>query len=196
MRPSKLLLARADAGQADSQHKLGKLLLAHSGVASQREAITWLIRASETDPASDSYAFDAGLALWLANEKLRDCARAKGFIEASANLGNVDAMYFLASELAQGEELPRNEKKAFYWYRRAGKKGHAEAQYNLAIMFLEGDGITKDLDKFMYWIRKSAVNGETLAIQTLVNCYREGMWGFRKSDRWMRFWKSKVPSSK
>lgn len=191
MRTQKSLVRTAKAGDSASQHKLGRLLLARVGVKAQHEAIHWLVCAANTNPRNALYLFDAGLALWWAEEVLRDSPKALSLIEASAKLGNIDAMYFAASELAQGDLVPRNAKKSFYWYRRAAKKGHGEAQYNLAIMFLEGDGTEKDLDAFKRWIKKSAARGESLAIETIVNCYRQGIWGFRKSDRWMQFWRQK-----
>lgn len=135
--------------------------------------------------------FDSGLALWWAKGRHRDYSKALSLIEASADRGNVDAMYFAAAELAQGELVSRNAKRAFHWYQRAAKRGHGEAQYNLAVMFLEGDGTRKNVDEYKRWIRRSANNGELFAIEMLINCYRQGIWGFHKSDRWMHFWKQR-----
>ena len=55
----------------------------------------------------------------------------KGFIPAQTELG---ALYDI------GKAIPKNPKKAFYWYRLAAEQGVDYAQFNLGIYYFNGQG--------------------------------------------------------
>jgi uncharacterized protein len=45
---------------------------------------------------------------------------------------------------ANGNEVAKDEMKAFKWYLKSAEQSHACAQYNLGRMFANGNGVVKD----------------------------------------------------
>ena len=112
------LRRRANTGDGDAQYQLAQALWTGDGVAADREqAIIWYRRAAGTD--NPAYQLSFGLVLcWYGD---MDNFR-KGFrwILRAAQNGHVGAQYFVASEYARGEHIPKNSFEAAHWYRSAG----------------------------------------------------------------------------
>jgi TPR repeat protein len=62
----------------------------------------------------------------------------------AAKLGFAPAQYWIARELAIGENVRRNSKAAAEWYRKASRRGDAQARYNLGTMYFGGEGVPRD----------------------------------------------------
>ena len=57
-----------------------------------------------------------------------------------------------------GEGLPRDDKEATKWFRKAAEQGHAQAQLKLGIAYMEGVGVPKDLVAAYAWWNLAAYN--------------------------------------
>lgn len=77
-------------------------------------------------------------------------------------------MYF------DGEGVPKDNKKAFYWWTNAAEKGHASAQYKLGKMYYDGIETQRDRGKAAYWWAKAAEQGDFYAPFDLGMLYYEG----------------------
>ncbi len=64
----------------------------------------------------------------------------------------------------EGLGVQKDDKKAFYWSKRAAEHGDRDGQYNLACFFEEGIGIDTDIEQAKYWYAKAAKQGHDLAI--------------------------------
>jgi len=93
------------------------------------------------------------VAEWLAEQKnLAELIRAAGAGDPSAqcSLGN---RYYL------GQGVPRNNKEAARWFRKAAEQGHASAQFNLGALFSNGQGVEEDYVQAYVWFSLAAVAG-------------------------------------
>ena len=61
------------------------------------------------------------------------------------------------------EVLPRDEREAVEWYRKAAEQGYAQAQFNLGECLRDGRGIAKGEKEAVEWYRKAAVQGHSQA---------------------------------
>ena len=89
--------------------------------------------------------------------------KAVELLTASAQQGNVDAMYQLGNAFTFGHETPRlvpdADTEAATWYYKAAKLGHADAQYSLGLLFMAGKGLQKNEKEATYWMQQAAKNG-------------------------------------
>lgn len=75
---------------------------------------------------------------------------------------------------AFGEGVPRDQSRAFDYFRRPAEQGHASAQYRLGIAYAYGDGTTQDKAQAMEWYRRAALQGHSIAQRNLAIMYQEG----------------------
>jgi len=105
--------------------------------------------ASLADDYTDGFLAASGGDYKIAYAKWHDLAE-QGDANAQFNLG---LMYH------SGLQVPFNEKKAVYWYRRAAEGGNHLAQEYMAVGYQEGwFGLTPDHAKAHYWYQR--LNGE------------------------------------
>ncbi|MGZ8942198.1 MAG: tetratricopeptide repeat protein, partial [Methylobacter sp.] len=68
--------------------------------------------------------------------------------------------YNLGVMYANGRGVPKDEREAVAWYRKAAEQGDAAAQYNLGWMYDHGQGVAKDEREAVAWYRKAAEQGD------------------------------------
>jgi TPR repeat protein len=100
-------------------------------------------------------------------------AAASDFME-EAEMGVARAQSHLAALYVGGLGVPRDEAKAFLWFRRAAEQGYANAQYNLGYMYREGRGVPRDYAKAAEWFRRAAERGQGDAQGLLAMMYERG----------------------
>jgi len=88
--------------------------------------------------------------------------------------GDEKAQMLLAYSYQEGENAPKDQQKAIYWYTKAAEKGNVIAQYNLGDIYDSGNGVNQDFVKAAYWFRKAADQGDAMAQCSLGNCYFNG----------------------
>lgn len=84
-----------------------------------------------------------------------------------AQKGDARAQNNLGFMYANGISVPRDDRKAYAWYRKAARQGHPGAQSNLGVLYALGKGVSKDLVESMVWLTLSASNGNIDALKNL-----------------------------
>lgn len=106
--------------------------------------------------------------------ELLTAAAEDGLSQAQSDLGQ--AYYF-------GNDVEKDDNKAFYWLETSAKQGNeAISMYGLSMCYMEGTGTDKDINKCVYWLRKAAEAGLPLAQLDLGKRYRNGD-GVTKDER-------------
>lgn len=65
--------------------------------------------------------------------------------------GDRDAQNNLGSMYLNGAGIPKNNKKAAYWYLKSARQGNVIAQYNLSIQLFNGTGLQKNKVEGYAW---------------------------------------------
>lgn len=106
----------------------------------------------------------AGLAEGLNAFEDNDYATAFSELKPLADKGSIEAQNALGKMCnTGGTGLPRNDKEAVKWFRKAALQGSSEGQLNLAMMYAEGIGAPRDSREALKWYRKSAAQRNTTA---------------------------------
>ena len=103
---------------------------------------------------------------------------------SAAEDGDLEAEYRLALDYCNGEEgAPKDEKKAFFWFRRAAEGGNIAAQYDLALCYIQGIGTPADPVRAAELLAAAAEAGYLPAICELGLCYELGTGVARDPQR-------------
>ncbi len=78
---------------------------------------------------------------------------------AAAEKGDAKAQTALGTVYAQGLGVPRDNRLAAVWFRRAADQGNAVAQHDLGVMYAAGDGVPQDFGLAVNWHRNAADQG-------------------------------------
>jgi len=77
-------------------------------------------------------------------------------IKKSAEQGNAEAQYKLASAYLDGKDVPYDLKETVKWAQKAADQGHRDAQAMLGRAYFYGHGVPKDYQKAYDWLVKAA----------------------------------------
>ena len=92
-----------------------------------------------------------------------------------AESGNPEAQYQLGKLYYSGENVKKNYRVAFEWYKKAAESGHVLAQRMVAEMLLEGSQeIKKNRKLAFYWMQCAAMQDDTIALERLGDMYAKG----------------------
>jgi len=161
--------ARAEAGDAEAQNRLGELYMFGEGLEHDKQAALLWFRKSAKQGNADAmcnlavaYYNGSGvstsdilsLAWFLAAQKA-GCERASEAVQrAESQLRPWDVLRaydFVAEMYQKGEELPKDDAEAVQWWQKAALRGDADAQVSLAVIFLNGKGVPQDLVQGRHW---------------------------------------------
>jgi len=94
-------------------------------------------------------------------------------LERTAESGDIDSQYRLATLHHRGRWREKDIDKAMYWFEKAAEKGHSDAQFYLGCIFSNDDfSIQKpDYDKSLFWIKKAAEQGYARAQYILADIF-------------------------
>ena len=59
----------------------------------------------------------------------------------------------------EGRGVPKDDRQAVRWYRKAAEQGDAIAQYNLGLMYADGEGVPKDDVQAYAWANLAGAQG-------------------------------------
>lgn len=188
------LLAKAKAGDANSQFNIGMLYDNGQGVPKDHaEATRWFRKAAEQGNATAQYHL--GLAFSNGEGVPQDYAQAAFWYRKAAIQGHARAQYEFALKLISGCGVPQNIKEAMIQFQKAAEQGDVESEYMLGSIYEEGglgkvvpgpDGsytdarvvdfyaVPKDLGLAAKWYRKGAEQGNAQAQNGLGRLYAEG----------------------
>lgn len=79
--------------------------------------------------------------------------------QCAADLGDGESAYKAGLALQAGLEADRDDRSAFYMFRKAANAGHIESQYLLASMYYRGIGTAEDLKQAALWAHRAADAG-------------------------------------
>ncbi len=126
----------AEQGHADAQFELGKMLTRGEGVPKDdREAEEWFRMASEQG------RFD------YAQHALE-----------SAEQGDAFNQFVIGKLYLSGEGVPKDDREALKWFRKAAEQGESEAQFVLGEIYAGGYGLPKDDVLAYLWFSLAASN--------------------------------------
>ena len=95
-------------------------------------------------------------------------------VKIKANEGDSVAQNYLGLSYNYGEGVPKHEKEAFKWYKKAAEQGNAKAQYNLGFCYYHGEGTPKNYREAVKWFRKGAEQDDSAAQRALGLCHYLG----------------------
>lgn len=98
-----------------------------------------------------------------------DPVRAVMLLEQAAMVGFPPSQYTLACMYAEGDGIPQDDRRAFFWFMEAAKRRHPAAMRRLAQCYYQGIGCAKDSDRAVMWLRLAAEAGDYTALQMLKN---------------------------
>ena len=96
-------------------------------------------------------------------------------MEDSMALGNLNIQVDLAREYIIGENVEKNDAKAYSLIRDAAEKGNRYGQLLLGVCYEDGIGVEKNLDESFSWIKRSAEQGNVLAQFKTSLFYEQGI---------------------
>ena len=99
-----------------------------------------------------------------------------GFVifRQAADLGSVEALWYLGTFYEDGSTVRRNYEKALEYYRQAAEKGDADSLMSIAYCYVNGRGVERDPDLAMTYYQKAAEAGSALACDYLGYLYLSG----------------------
>jgi TPR repeat protein len=94
--------------------------------------------------------------------------------EREARDGDAVAMRIIGVLYARGDGIPRDDRRAVEWYRKAAARGDATAMFGLASAYHRGAGVPRDPDAARHWLIGAAGRGDARARAALESLPRHG----------------------
>ena len=193
------LLARAEAGDAEAQHQVGKRYANGVGVETNDTiAVEWYRRAAEQGSASAEYSL--GWCYHLGSGVEQDDATAFEWMKKAADHGLPIACFLLGTMYHEGTGVETNGAEALRWYRKAAgsddERARVFAQNGVGRCYSDGVGVKQDDKEAAAWFRKAAEAGNPVAMVNLSMSYARGR-GVEEDRQAARDWWAKsleVPS--
>jgi TPR repeat protein len=83
--------------------------------------------------------------------------------EREARDGDAVAMRIIGILYASGDGVPRDDRRAVEWYRKAAARGDATAMFGLASAYHRGAGVPRDPETARHWLIGAAGRGDARA---------------------------------
>ena len=156
------LRARAVAGDADAQYKMGGIFFRGQEVEQDyAESEKWFrLAASQGQPQAQ---FNLGMLYDTGQGLAQDHTEAVKWYRLAANKGLALAQLNLGVACATGQGVLKNEQEAARWTRLAAEQGEMQAQFNLAVMYANGQGVPRDFIEAYRWAQRSSAQGHETA---------------------------------
>ena len=106
--------------------------------------------------------------------------RAVELLKRASRHGSGAAYFLLGNWYYNGENLPKDDKKAFENWEKGAYLKNDDAASNLAYAYIEGIGCEKDEKKGIEIYKQAIDNGSGFSAYKLSYCYRFGIWGVEK----------------
>jgi hypothetical protein len=139
---------------------------------------------------SDGYLLFFQLAKSVNNQDRKDkIAEIIKLWEAAASNGHLHAQHNLGIFYYHGNEIPKNNSKAFNWFLKAANQGFLISQYHLGFMYQKGEGVSQSLSMALRWYHKSAEQGYTPSYNQIGGIYNTGPKSIQNYDlalQWYR----------
>ena len=162
------LRTRAEAGNVESQHRLGLRYLSGFDVEQDYEtANSWFARAALAGYAPAQFML--GIAHYAGPGAHLDHALAVALFERAAEQGYARAQYQLGDAYLNGRGMVPEPEWAARWFEKAAAQGHAASQFSLAVAFASGLGVPIDKAEARTWLLLAKANGHEDAARALTS---------------------------
>jgi TPR repeat protein len=153
----------------ESPDSVGEILL---------EEVCEYVKPSPSITKGEIYTYEEGKA---AVHK-KDYQTAYSIFLPLAEQGNHDAQNYLSLLYQYGSGVSQDDKKAFYWKRKAVESGDEIWQYQVGNLYYQGKGTIQSFKDAANWFRKAAEKGHVSSQIALAYMYRDGK-GVLKSSK-------------
>jgi hypothetical protein len=107
--------------------------------------------------------------------KKKDYKKARIYLERAANQGSVPAMLALADQYKKGLGAPRDDVKAFKWFKAAAVKEDPAGLLEIGNYYDSGKGgVKKSYERAREYFEKAAAKGNNFAMIRLATYYQKG----------------------
>lgn len=89
------------------------------------------------------------------------------YASLSAEKGNGNAMFLLATFYYEGKGTEQNLTKSAEWFQKSANKGVPEAIRSMGVLYENGIGVNKDLNEAKRWFQKAVEAGHSTAAEDL-----------------------------
>jgi TPR repeat protein len=164
------LMEKADAGDPDSQYRLGlKYTIASEWAWDHARGYRWFTAAVARGHADAQYM--CGMAKLLGRGTPYDEAGAVELFGRAARQGQVRAQYQLGLAYLDGRGVAKDRPWGRQWLEQAAWNGHREAQFMLGALFAKGVGGQRNPVEAWRWLDKARRGGQansSAALERLV----------------------------
>ena len=156
----------AEAGNLECLAEFVRRIADGRIVVLETEKAVWYNRAAEAGVPGAKELYE---------NLMRRGSRTRGAAPADPGPGASAAeLHAAAMRRLDGDGVPKDERKAVEFFRRAAAKGHAPSQYALSVCLREGRGAARDQRASADWCRKAAEQGHASAQFNLGIAYERG----------------------
>lgn len=143
--------AKADAGDAPAQSKIGYCYYKGEGVARDYEQAVYWFRKS-ADQGYPVAQHNLGYCYFAGEGVSRDYAQALFWFRRAADSGNHKSGTNIAHIYFEGLGVAKDYVQGLFWLHKAAKHGNPEAQFALGKRYEEGDGVGQDkVEAYAYY---------------------------------------------
>jgi len=146
------LLAKANAGEADAQYRLGNMYNFGDGVRRDyAQALVWYRKGAEQGDAKSE--FQLGGLYHFGHGVLQDDAQGFAWTMKAAEQGDGDARFFIATCYGEGWGVAKDDAQEIAWLRKGAEQGHLGSQFFLGRAYAAGiDGAPVDYAEACFWL--------------------------------------------
>jgi TPR repeat protein len=149
-------LAKAEAGDAESQYKLGNKYYSGHGVRRDYSKAEFWFRKAAEQGNPDSQFMLGGL-YHFGQGVPQDSDQAFAWIMKAANQGHARAEYFISTCYSEGWGVAKDETQGAVWLRKGAEQGDTNSQYMLGWAYKLGNsGVPQDYSEAYFWLDLAA----------------------------------------
>jgi len=120
--------------------------------------LLFLLLALSLNATDEKYLL--ALKAYYDNNRSNDAQAITLLSEAATKQHNADAAFLLGVAYAEGNIVPKELKKALFWYETAANLGDKDAMLATGWLYYKGEATEQDLEKAKMWFQKAAKLGD------------------------------------
>lgn len=152
------LKAKAEAGDAAAQVKLGEALYSGRGIVRDPAvAAEWFRKAADQGASQGLAAL--GMLTLTGSGVVADSVKAAELMRQAADKGSVPASYNLGLMALRGQGMAPDRAQAMAWLRKAADAKYPDAQYALGLLNVSPDARPQDGVEAVKWLSLAATHG-------------------------------------
>lgn len=181
------LLARANAGNADAEFRVGvQYELGAKVKKDPAQAAAWYRKAAENGDVRAQHSL--GVLYEFGTGVPTDYAQAAQWYQRAAERGFAPAQFSLGLCYVHGKGVPQDFDRALAWYMKAADQRNSDALLNLAYLYHNGQGVPKNEARSFDYVRQAAEAGSADAQFQLGMDYHDGEQGLQPDHDLARKW--------